>query len=87
LLGSAAGGAVLYCDLDGFKPVNDRLGHAAGDGVLQLVGERLRQCSHSDDVVARMGGDEFAVLCPGADADGAAALAERIRTTVGARST
>jgi diguanylate cyclase (GGDEF)-like protein/PAS domain S-box-containing protein len=79
-----AGGAVLYCDLDGFKPVNDRFGHAAGDAVLQLVAERLRACLRAGDFVARMGGDEFAVLCPGTDSEGAAALAHRIRSAVGA---
>ena len=54
--------AVLYLDLDGFKPVNDRLGHAAGDEVLRVVGERLREVASTLDVVARMGGDEFAIL-------------------------
>ncbi len=57
--------AVLYLDLDGFKPVNDRFGHAAGDALLVEVGRVLRAETRDDDLVARLGGDEFAVLLPG----------------------
>ena len=54
--------AVLFIDLDGFKNVNDTLGHDAGDRVLQAVAERLRVSLDDGDIVARMGGDEFGVL-------------------------
>jgi diguanylate cyclase (GGDEF)-like protein len=54
--------AVLFIDLDGFKPINDRAGHAAGDAVLVAVAARLRESTRGTDLVARIGGDEFAVL-------------------------
>jgi diguanylate cyclase (GGDEF)-like protein/putative nucleotidyltransferase with HDIG domain len=56
--------AVIVCDLDGFKQVNDRFGHLTGNRVLQMVATGLRQCSREYDFVARMGGDEFVLVVP-----------------------
>ncbi len=55
-------GAVLLIDLDGFKPVNDHYGHDAGDALLIKIGERLKNCVRAEDVVGRLGGDEFIIL-------------------------
>ncbi|WP_316175900.1 GGDEF domain-containing protein [Bradyrhizobium sp. SZCCHNRI1073] len=70
--------AVLYLDLDGFKPVNDTFGHAAGDELLKIVGRTLRQTASRGDVIARIGGDEFVVLAGDPALDHALALGERI---------
>ena len=74
---------VVFLDLDRFKEVNDVGGHALGDRVLEVVGERLAQAVRPTDVVARLGGDEFAVLCPHAEQGGAEVVMERIRTDLG----
>ena len=70
--------AVLYLDLDGFKPVNDTFGHAAGDELLKIVGRTLRQVVSPADLIARIGGDEFVVLVSDPSIDHALALGERI---------
>lgn len=75
--------SVLYIDLDKFKPVNDTLGHSAGDLLLQEVALRLRQCVRESDTVARVGGDEFVVLLQHISLPEQAALvAEKIRSAL-----
>jgi diguanylate cyclase (GGDEF)-like protein len=69
---------VLFCDLDGFKGINDRLGHAAGDRLLIEVAGRLRRCVRDGDVVSRFGGDEFLIMCPDAESNDASELCIRI---------
>ena len=70
--------AVLFCDLDGFKRVNDRRGHHAGDAVLIETAARLVAATRSGDTVGRMGGDEFVVICGVAEDDDAATVAHLV---------
>lgn len=84
---AVAGGTVglILIDLDHFKAVNDGHGHAAGDAVLREIGERLGESLRAYDSLYRIGGEELAVLVPGATADELAELCERLRVSVRAR--
>jgi diguanylate cyclase (GGDEF)-like protein len=75
---SGTGFALLMMDLDGFKEVNDRWGHAVGDRVLAMAAQRARQCLRASDTVGRLGGDEFLALLPEASQEGAIAVGEKI---------
>jgi len=77
-LSESARCGLLFCDLDGFKIVNDTHGHEVGDVLLQEAARRLLEATDRDDVVARFGGDEFVVLCRGADGHRVAAVRSRI---------
>ncbi|MBU2669154.1 diguanylate cyclase [Actinoplanes bogorensis] len=74
--------AALVLDLNGFKAVNDTLGHAAGDEVLRIVGERLRTALRDDDLAGRIGGDEFVIVMADATLDTASSLAARLRDDI-----
>ena len=75
--------AVLFIDLDGFKPVNDSFGHPAGDAVLRQIGQRLRGLARGADSVARIGGDEFLMMLDGpADEAAASGAAQRVMDTL-----
>ena len=74
---------IAYLDLDGFKQINDKQGHDAGDEVLTLVAGAVAESVREIDVVARMGGDEFVVLLPQADADGARIVMDRMLSELG----
>ena len=75
--------ALLILDLDDFKGVNDRHGHQVGDAVLQEATARILSVLRSTDTLARIGGDEFAIIAPGAYSDGAERMAESVRAAVG----
>jgi diguanylate cyclase (GGDEF)-like protein len=76
--------AMIVGDIDHFKQVNDRHGHAAGDAVLKDVSYELRKSLRAFDLCYRVGGEEFLVLMPGADLDHATRLAEHLRTSIAA---
>lgn len=74
--------AMCIVDVDLFKPINDTYGHIAGDGVLRQIGEIMRNHVRGDDIAARIGGEEFAVLLPEASIEAAVSFAERLRQAV-----
>ena len=79
--------AVMVADLDHFKQVNDRLGHTAGDAVLRHVAQLLKSCLRKDDVVARIGGEEFLIILPGTSPGDAGRLATELCNSVGSTPT
>jgi two-component system cell cycle response regulator len=74
--------ALLYLDLDGFKNINNTLGHAAGDALLKMVAERLQSTVREQDTVARLGGDEFVIVLGEAGSDEAAQVAQKVIESV-----
>jgi diguanylate cyclase (GGDEF)-like protein len=74
--------ALVLLDLDGFKRINDRLGHEVGDQVLRVLGNELRQSLRAGDVAARVGGDEFALLLANGGPEMASSLVDRVEATV-----
>ena len=74
--------AVLFIDLDHFKRINDERGHAAGDAVLRVMGSALKSEMREEDIAARYGGDEFAVLLDQADESGALAFLDRVKNRI-----
>ena len=77
--------AMILLDIDDFKRLNDRLGHAAGDEALQCIAGTLAECVRDSDLLARYGGEEFAVVAASTDLAGATVLAEKLRAAVAAR--
>lgn len=84
-IGDAPDMALLFIDIDWFKDINDRYGYAIGDEALRQIAQRLRANIRGSDMAARIGGEEFVVLMPGADRTTAETVAERLRETVAAR--
>jgi diguanylate cyclase (GGDEF)-like protein len=74
--------SILFIDVDGFKRVNDELGHQVGDDVLRMVAQRIRLRLRSEDVVGRWGGEEFLAVLPMTPLSGALAVAERLRSEI-----
>jgi diguanylate cyclase (GGDEF)-like protein len=86
LITSSNGVAVLLCDIDHFKKVNDEYGHELGDGVLRVFGELLSDLTVGDDVAVRLGGEEFCVVLPNRDRPSALRIAERLREATPGRT-
>lgn len=80
-LRNCSSGSVLYLDLNGFKTINDRFGHQAGDALLKAFGHRLGFCLRPEDILGRLGGDEFAIVLPGVTVEDAKHVAERLVAT------
>ncbi|MGM0554681.1 MAG: GGDEF domain-containing protein [Pseudomonadota bacterium] len=74
--------SLVMLDLDHFKPINDRLGHLTGDYILQMIGQRISGVLRQSDLAARFGGEEFVIIAPHSDLQGALDLAEKLRQTV-----
>ena len=74
--------SVLLLDMDSFKHINDTHGHDVGDRVLQVIASVTKEVKRVSDVAARIGGEEFAMLLPDTDRDGAIKLAQRLRRTI-----
>jgi diguanylate cyclase (GGDEF)-like protein/PAS domain S-box-containing protein len=75
---TSPGLTIVSCDLDNLKTINDRYGHPAGDAMLIAVANRLKRLVRSDDLVARVGGDEFVIVCPTLSEDAATSIADRV---------
>jgi diguanylate cyclase (GGDEF)-like protein len=75
--------AIIMCDLDHFKRINDSLGHRAGDQVLEEFGKRVRSTLRATDLAGRIGGEEFLLILPETEMEGALLLAERLRSATG----
>lgn len=82
LVDRGSGGVLALIDLDHFKSINDRFGHSAGDAMLQAFAERLCAAVRSSDICARWGGEEFAVLLPGASLEQARVVMERFQASI-----
>ena len=74
--------ALVMFDIDHFKKINDSYGHQAGDAVIQQTAELVRQCTRDADIAGRYGGEEFVVLLPDTDSEGAVTFAERLRQSI-----
>jgi diguanylate cyclase (GGDEF)-like protein len=74
--------SVVICDLDHFRVINDRCGHLTGDEALRCVAACMQATCRIEDVVCRLGGEEFGILCPNTPADKAAIMAERLRRNI-----